>query len=194
MASACACCYFPKKLWVILECRIEYRIAIGGIESPMLRLPSTAICTLFCLATLAASGCKKEPTTNPDEGADAATDDADGSMDDGAEVDAPAEPEEEAPSVLSKDSFDSTINDNMDAVLECYMSALEGNAELAGELKAVFTFGADGSVSVAAAEGSTLSDEGLTACIAEAAGGWGFDAPSKDGMTMEYPFNLAPAE
>lgn len=143
------------------------------------------------LALLSIVACKKTDTTTPTDGTatdvddDAATD-AGGSADDDA-----SEPEQ---AILSKGSFDETINDHMQEVSDCYVAALEGNPELAGKLDAEFTFGADGvPTSVVAADGSTLTDEGLVQCIGEAAKGWGFGVPKEDGMKLRYQFNLAPA-
>ena len=103
-----------------------------------------------------------------------------------------AEPEAEA--LMSKSSFDETVHDHFGEISDCYLAALEANPELAGTINAEFTFDADGVPTLAVAESSSLSDEGLVACIGEAAKGWSFGKPKEAGMTMSYPITLEPAE
>ncbi|WP_146155500.1 AgmX/PglI C-terminal domain-containing protein [Enhygromyxa salina] len=148
----------------------------------------TWITVTAALAMLCTVSCKKEETTPP-EGDVAVAEDDD-------EVSEPEEPEDDAEpeaSILTKGSFDETINDHFDAVSDCYLSALETKADLEGKLNAEFTIGGDGVVtSVTAVEGSTLDDEALVQCISDAAKSWGFDKPSGDEMKLRYEFNLAP--
>jgi hypothetical protein len=147
---------------------------------------ATATGTLF-IATLSTVACKKQDSTPPSDATP--TDEAD----EADEVDEPADEADEV-EALSKSSFDETINDHMQEVGDCYVVLLETNPEAQGKLEADFTFGADGvPTSVTAASGSTLTDESLVQCIAEAAKGWGFGMPKEDGMTLRYSFNLAPA-
>lgn len=151
----------------------------------------TWISSVAVLAILCTAGCEKQETTPPD--ADASPPDAD--ADDEPEPEEPEEPAEPEVTILTKASFDETIYDNMQAVSDCYLAALETNDKLEGKLDAMFTFGEDGvPTGVTAAEGSTLSDEGLVQCIADASKAWGFDPPSEAGMTLRYQFNLEPAE
>ncbi len=144
--------------------------------------------TLAAVATLSV-GCKKQDTTTPADATPVAdeaeeTDEAD---------DAEDADEAEGAVALNKANFDETINDHFSEVSDCYVAALEGNAELAGKLDADFTIGADGKVTnVVAAEGSTLSDAGLVACIQAAAAAWAFGVPADGEMTLRYSFNLAP--
>ena len=146
---------------------------------------------IVTLAFVTTFGCKKEETVSPD---DAAADDSDDDAEEEPEPE-PEEPEEDVPAIMTKASFDDSIHAHFDDVTNCYLSALEGNAKLEGTFSAVFTFDAEGGVTeVTVAEGSTLNDEGLTTCVANAAKGWTFDRPNEAGMTMRYDYNLAPAE
>ena len=142
------------------------------------------------LALSSVGGCKKAETTTPD---DATADDV-AADDDADDDDAAEEPEDTGPEMLTKSNFDEVINDHMQQVSDCFVAALETNDKLGGKLEADFTFDAEGvPTSVTAAEGSTLTDEGLLQCIAESAKNWGFGIPKEAGMTMRYQYNLAPA-
>lgn len=149
---------------------------------------------LAALALLCTVGCKKQESTSPDDAT--ASDEVEADEVEAEEAEEADEADEEpAAAMLTKAGFDETIYDNMQAVSDCYVAALEGNADLKGTLEADFTFGADGvPTAVTAVEGSSLSDEGLVQCIAEASKGWGFDPPSEEGMVLRYTFELAPAE
>ncbi len=143
----------------------------------------------LALTLVGLSACEKQPTTTPEPDA------ASASAEQTADVE--AEPEAtELVSILSKSSFDQTINDNFGDVSDCYIAALEGNPELAGTLETSFTIDAEGKVStLTAIEGSTLDDPGMIECLIQRAQSWQFDKPaSGDEMVLEYPFNLEPAE
>lgn len=150
---------------------------------------------IVTFAFVSAIGCKKEETASPDD-AVADADDADEADADDEEADeADADEAEEAPAILNKASFDDAIHEHFDDVNQCYLTALADNGELQGTFTAEFTFDAEGGVtSVTAVEGSSLADEGLTNCVAEAAKGWSFDRPNEAGMTMRYDYQLSPAE
>ena len=150
---------------------------------------SIAIATLALLTTV---GCKKEDTTPPD-GEQAVADEADPEEVEEPEAEEAVE-EEEGPVQLTKAGFDETIHDHFSEISDCYLAALEANPELAGTLNAEFTFEADGSHTMVALEGSSLNDEGLVNCIAEASNSWDFGVPKEAGMKMNYPIKLEPAE
>jgi len=146
--------------------------------------------TFAAVATLSVAGCKKEPTTPPEDGD--ASDDGEGEVEEPADEE-PAD-EEEAAAVLDKASFDETIHEHFSEVSDCYVIALESNAELQGKLNAEFKIGSDGKVvSITALDDSTLKDEGLLACINQAASTWTFALPPHGEMTLRYTYNLAPA-
>lgn len=145
-------------------------------------------------AVLALGACKKEEaTTAPDEAPpaeDAAEDDELPPIDEGPSGLDNSEPEP----VLSAASFENAVNDHMQEVVDCYAEAQSKNKKLEGTMQARFTISGEGKVEkVEAADGSTLADDGLTACIETAAQNWQFDpTPSGESMHMEFPFNLAP--
>jgi hypothetical protein len=146
--------------------------------------------TLAAVAMLSVAGCKKEPTTPPPDGDTAASDD-----DGGDDVESPSDggDEPEAAAALDKSNFDETINEHFSEVSDCYVAALEGNPKLEGTLHAEFKIGTEGQVvSISALDDSTLKDEGLLACINQAAAGWSFARPAGGEMTLRYPYKLAP--
>lgn len=139
------------------------------------------------------TGCGKDKATaSPDDAMPAETvadDDAD-DMDEAVD-----EPDSEpAAATLDKSNFESTVNDNMQDVIDCYSEAVTNNADLAGTLESEFKFAGDGTLTeVIALEGSTLNDEGLLGCIGAKAQNWGFaKPPSEDGMALDFPFTLEP--
>ena len=149
---------------------------------------SIAIATLALLTTV---GCKKEDTTPPD-GEQAVADEAE--PEDEVEEPEEAVAEDEGPTQLTKAGFDETIHDHFSEISDCYVAALEANPELAGTINTEFTFDAEGGHTMVALEGSSLNDEGLVNCIAEASNSWDFGVPKEAGMKMNYPIKLEPAE
>lgn len=158
----------------------------------MLRHATQALIASTVVA-LALTGCEKPDSTTPDE----VTQDSDDPDSPEEEVE---EVEEESPGggpeaavVLNKANFDEVVHANMEAVGECYSAALGESPELAGEMKADFSFDAEGQVvSVTVAEGSSLTDEGVANCIAEQARAWEFGKPPHGEMTLQFPFTLEP--
>lgn len=152
--------------------------------------------TLVTLALLTALGCKKEATTPPDGEAVEAdeadpVDEADAT--DEVEADEADEADAEAPTPLTKAGFDETIHDHFSEISDCYVAGLEGNPDLAGTINAEFTFDAEGAPTMAVGADSTLTDEGVVNCIAEASKGWEFGVPKEAGMKLNYPIKLEPA-
>jgi hypothetical protein len=146
--------------------------------------------TLAAVATLSVAGCKKQPTTPPDGGTPSADDEDDDEQDD---VEAPEDDDTEAATPLDKASFDETIHEHFSEVSDCYVIALESNSGLQGKLNAEFKIGADGKVvGITALDDSTLKDEGLLACINQAATTWTFALPPHGEMSLRYTYNLAP--
>lgn len=146
------------------------------------------------VVAFAFAGCDKDAeTTTPDEATAADDDFAQGAPDPGEE-DTMEEPAEEEAPVLTQSSFEQAINDHMQDVADCYADAQSKNKKLAGTMNARFVIAPDGKVeSVEALDGSTLKDDGMTACIQEKAQAWQLDpTPSGESMPMEFPFTLAP--
>jgi hypothetical protein len=146
---------------------------------------------LAAVATLSVAGCKKKPAEEQDttwptghEGVNTAVPEDE----DEAEGD-----EAEPAAVLDKASFDETVQEHFSEVSDCYVAALESNPELQGKINAEFKIGSDGKVlGVTALDDSTLKDEGLLACINQAAATWTFALPPQGEMTLRYLYNLAP--
>ena len=152
----------------------------------------TWITLAAALVLTGASGCKKDETTSPDEATPPAEEGDLDAEEEPEEVEAPAEDAEPAAAILTKASFDATVNEHFQEVSDCYVAALEANGDLAGKLHLEFTIGAEGTVTaVTVVEDSTLTDEGLVACVTEAANGWQFDKPTEE-MNLRYPFTLEP--
>ena len=161
-------------------------------------LAAAAALALMCAPTL---GCEKQDTTPPDEG-DAAADGDDGGGDDSSDADAGGDDssdpdggmisESDESSMLTKSSFEATLNDHFSEVSDCYVAALETSPDAKGTLKASFKISADGKVlELNVVEGSTLTDEGFVECLTNSAKSWDFPKPSAE-MTLEYPFTLEP--
>jgi hypothetical protein len=144
------------------------------------------------LVMVTSVGCEKQETASPDDADVEQPDDADADADDAEPADADDEPEV---AMLSKASFDDTINEHMQEISDCYVGLLGDNPDLKGHLDAEFTIDAEGTATaVVAVEGSTLTDENLMSCISSAAASWTFDKPSESEMKLRYQFDLAPAE
>lgn len=164
---------------------------------PVMSKRRTWIPVAFAALMLSTTACKKEQSTTPpdDAGPDGANEgdlDAPDESDLDDEDDVDDEPET---AILTKASFEEAIMDHFDDVSDCYMTALEGNPDLAGTMKVAFTIDAEGKVAgIEIEDGSTLTDEGLVACLEARVDGWQFDKPSHGETVMDYPFNLEPAE
>jgi hypothetical protein len=157
------------------------------------RTTTSMAITLAAIATLSVAGCKKQPTTPPDSDDKTDVADVDDVEDDEASDEDEDEGTEDEPVPLNKANFDETINEHFSEVSDCYVAALEANAELQGKLDAEFTIAADGKVvSIVAVDGSTLNDEGLIACMNSAATSWTFAVPADGEMKLRYSFNLVP--
>ncbi|MFO7564162.1 MAG: AgmX/PglI C-terminal domain-containing protein [Enhygromyxa sp.] len=156
------------------------------------RLFTNTVIMLAATTTLSVAACEKPPSTPPDEGATPAGDDDDDDV-----VAAPADEDDdevEAAEPLTKASFDETVHEHFGEVSDCYVAALEGDPKLQGKLNAEFTIGEDGQVlGITAADDSTLTDEGLLACINQAAANWTFARPPQGEMTLRYLYDLAPS-
>jgi hypothetical protein len=148
------------------------------------------VITIAATASLSVAACKKQTTTPPDGGSPSTDDD-----DDDRDIESPTDDDDrvEPAEPLTKASFDEIIHEHFDEVSDCYVAALEGNAKLQGKLHAEFTIGEDGQVlGITALDDSTLKDQGLLACINQAAANWTFARPPKGEMTLQYLYNLAP--
>jgi|GEM_PF-2418063 len=154
------------------------------------RTITSLVITIAAAAALNVAGCKKDQTTPPDGDSTPPTDDSEDDQD----VEAPDQDDDDEPAaVLDKAGFDEIIHEHFEEVSDCYVAALEGNPKLQGKLNAEFKIGDEGQVlGVIAIDDSTLKDEGLLACINQAAASWTFARPPHGEMSLRYVYNLAP--
>jgi hypothetical protein len=155
-------------------------------------MPSTSWTLLAVLAgALAATACKKDADTKPPEASGDLGDagdagDADKGGDQGDEGDA-------APEFLTVDAFEEMMQGKNGDVGDCFATAREAKADLAGKLTYDFTVDGEGKVSeIKLDPASAIKDEGLDNCVREKAKGWSFPK-TRDGkpMTLSYGFNLS---
>ncbi len=80
----------------------------------------------------------------------------------------------------------------------CYERAVARDPYAYGDIQVLITLGADGSVAEARPRYSTTGDPELDACVLERVRHLRFPPPSRDGLTLSYPFiftsDLTPAE
>jgi hypothetical protein len=75
----------------------------------------------------------------------------------------------------------------------CYDQGLSKDPELAGDLRITFAIASSGEVTSSTVAESSVANEAVPNCVAEAINGWTFPKP-RDGGTVEvsYPFTLEP--
>jgi TonB family protein len=90
---------------------------------------------------------------------------------------------------LTKDEVGAVIHKHMSEVRYCYESAMIRTADLEGKLQIKFVINAQGVVSQADVQQSTLSDPRLDDCVVRRLVTWKFPQP-KGGVnvTVSYPF------
>lgn len=101
--------------------------------------------------------------------------------------------DEGAPEVLTVDAFEEIVDKHKGDVSDCYATAKEAKADLAGKLVLDFTVDGTGKVSeVKVDPASTLKDDGLNTCVSDKVKTWEFPK-TRDGesMTLPYSFNLS---
>lgn len=146
--------------------------------------------TLLAVAAgaLATTACKKAPDTKAPDGGGG--DEVSHAGDNGGD----ASPEDDAaPEILTVDVFEEVVDKHKGDVSDCYATAKEAKADLAGKLTLDFTIDGTGKVSeVKVDPASTLKDDGVNACVSDKAKGWSFPK-TRDGqsMTLPYSFNLS---
>jgi hypothetical protein len=133
--------------------------------------------------TLTACGKKPAETTPPDN-TDAAGSADDPAGDAGGSDSAAAE-------FLTVDVFEETVDKKKGDVTDCYATAKETKADLAGKLTVDFTIGGDGKVSETKVDpSSTLKDDGLNKCVDDKAKTWEFPK-TRDGQPMVLPYSFS---
>lgn len=76
------------------------------------------------------------------------------------------------------------VRSNIGQLRTCYAKGLLGSPELGGKLTLEFEIDKKGKTDAAKVASSTVADDALGACFADAIAGWKFDAP-EDGKTVE---------
>ena len=153
-----------------------------------LRAPSISWPLLAVLAGgLTLTACKKSADPQTPDGEKGEVDHAgDQGGDASAEDDA-------APEVLTVDVFEEIVDKHKGDVSDCYATAKEAKADLAGKLVLDFTIDGAGKVSeIKVDPASTLKDDGVNTCVNDRAKKWEFPK-TRDGesMTLPYSFNLS---
>jgi TonB family protein len=100
-----------------------------------------------------------------------------------------------APYSLSPASVRRVIRDGLRDVALCHEQALSEDPQLSGRVVVRFVVGPTGSVLAATVFSSTIAQRFLRQSLVNTVRGWRFDAPADGGVvTINYPFNLLPAE
>jgi TonB family protein len=92
---------------------------------------------------------------------------------------------------LSKDIIRDVIVKHIGEVKNCYEPELDKNKDLAGKVMTHFIIGTEGKVTESKIEQTTLRNEKVEKCIAEAIRAWQFPKPQGGVVTVTYPFVLA---
>jgi len=163
------------------------------IETAIMTTPRATSIPWPLLAVLAAgltlTACKKADSQTPD-GDKGEVGEEKHAGDQGG--DASAE-DDAAPEVLTVDVFEEIVDKHKGEVSDCYATAKEAKADLAGKLVLDFTIDGAGKVSeIKVDPASTLKDDGVNTCVNDRAKKWEFPK-TRDGesMTLPYSFNLS---
>ena len=87
------------------------------------------------------------------------------------------------------------VRAHLDSIRACYEDGLKADAALAGKIAVEFTIGgSDGKVRDAAiADGTSIDDAKMQACVVESVAGWVFPKPREGGdIHITYPFKFSP--
>ncbi|MBK7824425.1 AgmX/PglI C-terminal domain-containing protein [Nannocystis sp.] len=147
--------------------------------------------TLLAVAVsaLTMTACKKSADTKAPDGGGGG-DEVSHAGDNGGDA---SPGDDAAPEFLTVDVFEEVLDKHKGDVSDCYATAKEAKADLAGKLVLDFTVDGTGKVSeVKVDPASTLKDDGVNACVSDKAKGWSFPK-TRDGqsMTLPYSFNLS---
>ncbi len=97
-----------------------------------------------------------------------------------------------------RDAILAVLKTSQPAAQACYVDAVGRDPHLHGDLVARVDIVADGSVGRATITRTTLRDDGLGPCVAQALEALTFPAPSKDPLVVSYPYvfvsDLTPPE
>jgi hypothetical protein len=155
------------------------------------RAPSISWPLLAVLAGgLTLTACKKSADPQTPDGEKGEVGDADHAGDQGGDASAD---DDAAPEFLTVDVFEEIVDKHKGDVSDCYATAKEAKADLAGKLVLDFTIDGTGKVSAVKVDpASTLKDEGVNTCVDGKAKTWEFPK-TRDGkdMILPYSFNLS---
>ena len=81
-----------------------------------------------------------------------------------------------------------------DSLSSCYAKALEGNSDLAGQIKLSFKIAAKtGQFEDVKVTRDRVGDDGLSQCVQTTVSGLKLSKPQKTGMKTTYPLDFSPA-
>lgn len=92
---------------------------------------------------------------------------------------------------LNRDALQGTVRAHLPEVKFCFQRELQQDANLSGRVFIRFTVAANGAVTAADVESSTVESAAVEGCLAAAVRRWTFPHPSGDGpATTSYPFTF----
>jgi hypothetical protein len=134
---------------------------------------------------LTLTACKKSTDTAPPDSTADATDHAGDQGGDASEAD------DAAPEFLTVDVFEEIVDKHKNDVTDCYATAKEAKADLAGKLSVDFTIDGTGKVSeIKVDPTSTLKDDALNTCVSDKVKAWEFPK-TRDGKPMILPYSFS---
>lgn len=96
--------------------------------------------------------------------------------------------EQGLPAGAERDRMLAALKTGDPAISACYQQALGRDPKVYGELVLWIELTADGAVRALKPEFSTLPDPALSACVLDAVRALKFPTPSRDGLTLRYPY------
>ncbi len=102
-----------------------------------------------------------------------------------------AAPREATTGSLSREAIQGVIRKNT-AIQRCFEQALRKQPKLAGKVTVSFVIGAQGSVTSASVQNSTVSSTALERCVVDRVRSFRFPKPTGGAVAVAYPFVFAP--
>ncbi len=93
---------------------------------------------------------------------------------------------------LSREIIRRVVRRHINEVRFCYENQLTSQPSLSGRISIRFIIGSDGSVQTASVASSSVGDQAVESCIAQAVHRWTFPAPEAATVVVTYPFMLMP--
>ena len=82
------------------------------------------------------------------------------------------------------------VRSHLSEIQRCYERGKMDDPDLRGRVTVRIAISANGAVSDAGIDGSTLGNGGVEGCMTSAVRSWKFPAPTAGGAVISYPFNL----